>query len=40
MVAKKLLNLANLARTQTLYLYESSKVIMVGEIKNLVFAAS
>ena len=39
MVAKKLLIPADFARAQTFYIHELSKVIMVSENEDLVFAA-
>ena len=38
MIARKLLSLADLARTQALRMHESSKVIVVSENEELVFA--
>ena len=39
MVMRKFLSLTNLAKAQALYIHELSKVIVVRENKNLVFAA-
>ena len=38
-VTKKLLNLTDLTKVQTLCIYKLFEVIMVGKIKDLVFAA-
>ena len=38
MIAKKFLRLVDVAKTQVLCIYESSKVIMVSENNDLVFA--
>ena len=39
MIARKLLSLADLAKTQALCIHELLKVIMVGENEDLVFAS-